>query len=218
MEDAGILVVLNGVVGNNSHRKLNPQKFQGFCLSDEVAPLIFVNAADFQTAQVFSLAHGLAHVFLATSGISKLHNFQATHSRLETFCDAAAAEFLVPKASLLQFGNRVNGTSSIHGMAKHFKVSELVIGRRLLDLELITRSQFLKILETSRQAAKSNPNRNRPGGSFRNTQRNRIGKRFGGTVARAVKRGELQYTEGYFLTGLTGKTFEEMIEQFGVKL
>ena len=214
----GILVVINGMVGNNSRRKLDPREFQGFCLSDSVAPLIFINAADFRTAQVFSLAHELAHVFLAQSGISKLHDFAAAHSKLETFCDSAAAEFLVPEASLLGFWNRLNGTESVDKAARHFKVSSLVIGRRLLDLALIPHGQFLAILEASRKAAQNNPRGNRQGGSFWATQQNRIGRRFGSTVARAVKQGELQYTDGYFLTGLTSKTFEEMIDKFGVRL
>jgi hypothetical protein len=32
IEDAGILVVVNGIIGNNTHRKLDPNEFRGFVL------------------------------------------------------------------------------------------------------------------------------------------------------------------------------------------
>ena len=41
-------MVFNGVVGNDTSRKLNPDEFQGFALMDEYAPLIFVNNADYK--------------------------------------------------------------------------------------------------------------------------------------------------------------------------
>ena len=56
IESAGVLAVFNGVVGNNTRRKLDADEFQGFALVDEYAPLIFVNNSDYKTAQIFTLA------------------------------------------------------------------------------------------------------------------------------------------------------------------
>lgn len=54
IEGAGVMAVINGVVGNNTHRKLNVEEFRGFALTDPYASLIFVNGADAKSAQRFA--------------------------------------------------------------------------------------------------------------------------------------------------------------------
>jgi len=44
ISNLGILVMQNGVVGNNNHRVLNVAEFRAFVLIDEYVPLIFLNA------------------------------------------------------------------------------------------------------------------------------------------------------------------------------
>ena len=44
-ENAGIMVVRNGVVGNTTSRKLEVTEFRGFVLVDDYAPLIFINSS-----------------------------------------------------------------------------------------------------------------------------------------------------------------------------
>src|SRR5208282_5042190 len=98
VEEVGILVVVNGVVANNNHRKLDPFEFRGFVLVDEYAPLVFLNGADGKAAQVFTMAHELAHVWFGSSAAFDLRELQPADEQMEKACDRVAAEFLVPEA------------------------------------------------------------------------------------------------------------------------
>ncbi len=102
IERAGVLAVISGVVGNNAHRKLNVEEFRGFSLCDGHAPLIFVNGADAKSAQMFTLAHELAHIWLGPvgEGLSGFDDLFPGGTEVETFCDRAAAEFLLPAREL----------------------------------------------------------------------------------------------------------------------
>ena len=211
---AGVLVSFNGIVGNNSHRSLNPDEFQGFAIADEYAPLVFVNSTDFLAAQMFTLAHELAHLFIAESGVSCFEDLQPPSDKVERFCNKAAAEFLVPEEELLVFWESIGRTGDpFQATARRFKVSSLVAARRALDLDLIDSRTFFRFYQNRIDELRRQQQRQGSGGNFWNTQKWRIGPRFATAIFRAVREGRLLYREAYNLTGLKGKAFDSMPEK-----
>ncbi len=214
-DEAGILVTVNSIVGNNTHRKLDPAEFRGFVLVDEFAPLIFINGADGKAAQMFTLAHELAHVWLGSSAIFDLRETLPADDRTEQACNLIAAEFLVPKEGFLEFWPRVQREPDRFQMiARNFKVSEVVAARRALDLNCITHEEFSRFyLDYMKREFHT---ASQQGGDFYANQMFRVGRRFGETVVRAAREGNLLYRDAYRLTGLYGKTFEQFVNSLGI--
>lgn len=216
IEEAGILLVVNGIVGNNTHRKLAVEEFRGFVLVDEYAPLIFVNGADGKAAQMFTLAHELAHVWFGSSAAFDLRELQPANNDVERACNRAAAEFLVPEAELRRFWPRVRRDSErFQQIARRFKVSELVAARRALDLTLIDKQEFLEFYQAYLKSERRAAAEDEEGGNFYATQNLRIGRSFAAAVVRAAREGRSLYRDAYQLTGLYGETFERFAELLG---
>ena len=220
LDATGVLVCFNGVVGNNTRRKLNPNEFQGFALADEYAPLVFVNSADFKAAQMFTLAHELAHLFIAESGVSTIQELQPDSNDTEQFCDRVAAEFLIPEEELRAFWSYAERANSPYqAIARRFKVSSVVAARRALDLNLINKHMFFNFYKQSANESEIiNQQSETGGGNFWNTQKWRIGPRLATAIVRAVKEQRMLYREAYSLTGLRGDTFENMPEKMEIPL
>lgn len=219
IEDIGILVVVNGIVGNNTHRKLDPQEFRGFVLVDEYSPLLFINGADGKAAQMFTLAHELAHVFFGYSAAFDLRGSLPSADLIEVKCDQVAAEFLVPAYEFKVAWDQAEKTHSIfQHMARKFKVSEIVIARRSLDLAFIDKPAFFSFYERYQAEERKTKAAQSGGGNFFANQKFRIGKRFAESVILATKEGSLLYSEAYQLTGLRGKTFDEFANSIGYEV
>lgn len=220
IEGLGVMAVINGIVGNNTHRKLDVDEFRGFALTDRYAPLIFVNGADAKSAQMFTLAHELAHVWLgpAGEGISGFEGLFPGDSRIEKFCDQAAAEFLVPARELRELWRQVrDARDAFERVARHFKVSPIVAGRRAMDLHLVNRGTFFDFYSayTKRERQQT---RAAGGGDFYNNQNTRVGAAFATSVIRAAMGGRLTFKEAYDLTGLRGGAFQQYAKRLGMSL
>lgn len=217
MEDAGIMVVVNGIVGNNTHRKLDPDEFRGFVLVDEWAPLVFVNSVDGKAAQMFTLAHELSHVFLGSSAAFDLREMSPADNRTEQACNKVAAEFLVPEQEVREIWSSVRDASDrFQSLARGFKVSVLVAARRALDLHLISKNEFVAFYRDYLSDERRKAADRAEGGDFYLNQNLRVGRRFASAVVRAVKEGNLLYSEAYRLTDLYGRTFDRYAASLGI--
>jgi Zn-dependent peptidase ImmA (M78 family)/DNA-binding XRE family transcriptional regulator len=138
-EKAGVIVMRRAVVGS-SHRVLNRKEFQGFAISDPIAPLVFINGQDYQAAKVFTLLHELAHIWIGHSGISLIdETLQSPALQIELLCNAVAAETLVPRVEFeSEWNSRQAGYEQMERLARHFLVSVLVIIRRATELNKIS--------------------------------------------------------------------------------
>lgn len=220
VEELGVMAVVNGIVGNNTHRKLDVAEFRGFALVDDIAPLIFINGSDAKSAQMFTLAHELAHVWLGSvgSGLSGFPGIFPEGGQVEMFCDRAAAEFLVPEAELRSAWQGVQREPApFETLARQFKVSPIVTGRRAMDLRLVDRRTFFDFYEAYTQEERRRTGGS-SGGDFYKNQNFRVGRLFAVSVVRAAKEGRIGFKDAYDLTGLNGGAFHEYARQLGMEL
>ena len=218
-EKAGILVSISGIVGNNTSRKLDPSEFRGFVLIDEYAPMVFVNGADWKSAQMFTLAHELAHVWLGESAAFDLRDFQSSSEGVEKACNRVAAEFLVPEHELREHWPVLRRAGEpFQEAARHFKVSAIVVARRALDCELISRDAFFAFLRAYEDDERRKASKKSSGGDFYATLTVHLGRRFAEAVVRAAQEGKLQYRNAYELTDTYGATFDRYAKELGIGL
>jgi len=213
------MAVINGVVGNNAHRRLNVSEFRGFALTDHYAPLIFVNGADAKSAQMFTLAHELAHIWLGQGGLSGFENLIPGGADVEDWCNRAAAEFLAPSREFRErWMDVLQEENPFEVLARSFKVSPVVAARRAMDLKLIGRAAFFEFYERFINRECQHSGASFGGGDFYNNQNARVGKLFATHVIGAAMGGEIGFKEAYELTGLRGGSFEEYAGRLGVPL
>lgn len=214
-EDAGLLVMVNGVVGANNRRKLDNEEFRGFSLADRRAPLIFVNNRDAQSAQVFTLAHEMAHIWLGRSGISAPENVDASHHPVEKWCNSVAAELLVPRHELYGQIKTRDPVDSLPMLRRHFKVSEFVLIRRLHELGLIDTGTYRTLYSEAHKRARDSAARSSGGGDYYLNTLTRVSRRFARAVYTDATYGGTMLGDAYRLLSVTNS---QQMEKLGRKL
>ena len=206
IEDKGIITIFNGVVENNTSRPIEVEECRGFVLVDELAPFMFVNNADGKAAQMFTIIHELAHIWIGHSAGFDFRKLQPADDDIEILCDKVAAEFLVPRRV---FNEQWNIIHDFKRLSRFFKVSEIVVARRALDTGKISKQAFFKFYEEYKNREFTKKQNQGSGGDFYATAKKRLSITFASHINNAVKTGQLLYRDAYKLTSMKGDTFEK---------
>lgn len=219
-EELGGLCVITSMVGNDNHRMLDRDEFRGFTLADRRAPLIFVNASnDSLAGQMFTFLHEYGHVKLGKTGVSDEDPAQAG-AGVEAWCNAFAAEILVPKSDLsANFRADSALEAELDRLAKRYMCSTLVVLLKLREAKLIDIVGFDSLYRNEEQRAAENFALQRQnhsgGGDFYLNQPFRIGERLSRAVLSDVRSGGTSYTEAFRVLGLRNA---EQLRKYSEKL
>lgn len=216
VEIAGILVLQNGIVGNNTRRKLSVEEFRGFALANKYAPLIFINAVDSTAARIFTLAHELVHLWTGTSGISnpEISANGREIQKIELFCNFVAAELLVHGPTFSRRWDKYrNAIDNAQSLARYFRVSAQAILRRGYELEIISANEFFHAFEEILKATK--PRKAGKGGAFYNNLISRNSRRFTVELLSAVSGGRITYLDAARLLNTQPGKVVKVMEKLG---
>lgn len=135
----------------HSYMKLEVEEVRGFTIADEIAPFIFINSRDADTANLFTLLHEIAHLWINESGVSNINNidFRDNQSNfydpIEIFCNKIAAETLMPENEIKTIIKKAPTDEEIKRLAKQYGVSKIAFSTRLVNLNLISNNAYEKI-------------------------------------------------------------------------
>jgi Zn-dependent peptidase ImmA (M78 family)/transcriptional regulator with XRE-family HTH domain len=219
-EEAGVLVMASSIVGSNSHRKRDPAEFRGFALVDDLAPLVFINAAGSKAAQMFTLAHELAHLWLGASGVSDVEAGCLPDQDVERWCNRVAAEVLMPLEETHESHQPgIAVLNEIQRLAQRFKVSTLVALRRLFDGGLIDQGTLGACYRQELDRIRALDRGGSGGGDFDRTLGARTGRRFARAVMSSTLEGQTLFQDAFRMLGVRKTaTLDEAARAMGVML
>jgi len=221
IEDTGVLVMISGIVGSNTHRGLNVDEFRGFALADPLAPLIFVNGADSKAAQIFTLIHELAHIWAGETALSDARMARKVKNEGELWANEVAAEVLVPLASIRNEYHQNLDVAELERLAKLYKVSTLVVLKRIHDAGFLKwntyqawyKDELARIMTLVNAWQQSGG-----GGNYYYTQPIRISRHFARAVIVDAFEGRTLYRDAYHLLGAAKReTFDNLASELGVR-
>ena len=215
LEEVGVLVMMSGIVGTNTHRPLSTDEFRGFSLYDDLAPLIFVNlAGESYGAQNFTLVHEFTHLLAGHSALSGGDHLLGGTSE-EAWCNRVAALALLPDDALAAF-DAAQSLQDYRVAARRFGVSAEVALHRLYGARRIDEERYGALLEAVRADYGSEKHRT-GGGNYYNTLTTRLGRPLATAIVTSTLEGRMGFTEGFRMIGSHKReVFDELARRLQV--
>lgn len=167
-----------GIIVLQSHRHSGYQvprsEFSGCVMADDIAPTVILNSGDSDAKRIFTLAHELAHLWIAAPGLSRV-SFRADAFREgddEAYCNRAAAAALLPGREVFQMWKEVAGDieEKIDHIANVFKASHSAVAVRAARRGFIAERRCNLLLDKYRDYAEREAAKQKPGRSFPDKQ------------------------------------------------
>ena len=144
IEDAGVFVF---------KAAFKQEDISGFCLMDTSLPVVYLNNSTSKTRQIFSILHELAHLLIGVNGLSKFDKsyidcLPQAEKKIEQFCNAVAAEVLIPSDDFMQQVALIpasieKATDELFAnLAARYGVSREVVLRRFLDQDRVSKGFY----------------------------------------------------------------------------
>jgi Zn-dependent peptidase ImmA (M78 family) len=200
VEEAGVFVFKHS---------FKQKAISGFCLLDKEFPLIYLNNSAAKTRQIFSLFHELAHLLLNVNAISKfdwsyINQLPQKEKRIELFCNALAAECLIPSDDFELQIQSLDGVDErfIKMLASRYSISREAVLRRMLDRDLVSQSYYEMKAEQWVKEIKTR----RTGGNYYATHAAYLGQKYMGLVFSKLYQGRLNMEQAAYYLGVKTKS------------
>lgn len=208
LENAGILVMQNGVVGFDTHRRLELNEFRAFMLYDDYAPLIFVNGTDSTAGKIFSLMHEFVHILYQQDDIIS-ESSQVEIKANERKINQIASEILIPreviKAKWIELEKKEE-LARIDAISKMLKVSSYAVAVKLSDMRIVADNIVAVIASRSQKIRRSTS-----GGDFYKNYYAKMSSNFLKSVVSQTESGNLSYTYAFkLLGGIKGNVYNQI--------
>lgn len=220
-EELGILVMIAGYAGADTNRTLDPDEFRGFSIADDIAPVVFVNGRDTKAAQLFTLVHEVAHVWLGRSGVDRPEPGDRDMPTIERWCNAVAAEVLVPRQLLrTTFDSAADLEVEVSRLANVFRASGLVVLSQLHEIGALGWDEYVEARDAERARALAALEESRvnssTGGDWYLNAPIMVSRRFLAAVLADTAAGGTTPTEAMHLIGSKSrKSLDGLVERYG---
>jgi Zn-dependent peptidase ImmA (M78 family) len=207
---------LHGVGVYVTQRQLKDPTIRAFSKVGGLQALIVVDTGDTPYARIFSALHEYCHITLRSAGICDFDD----HSVIERYCNAVAAEVLLPDDLLDQtlganmFSHPDEAADeALRLLSRQLHVSQAALLIRLRDYGTISQPTYeqMELRRKSRRAKAT-----KPGGLYYPSAINRVGRLFARQVVGAMADGSIDRQDASALLGVgeqnVGKFVAELVK------
>jgi Zn-dependent peptidase ImmA (M78 family) len=192
IEGLGIVVMQSGV--------LPLEAMRGFASAHPTVPAIVVNTQDDPRARAFTTLHELGHLCLAVLG-------ESTGPRTEEWCNAFAAEVLMPAKAVRGFMPKVsNALGMADEVALSFGVTPRAAAVRLASLGILSSAEASGVMQQLKKRSRASSG----GGDYYLSQVGRLGPSFIRLVLSALDGQALTYPAASGLLGVKANNLEKL--------